>query len=1283
MKNILLIGIGGTGSEAADILDKKIKELGQQSDNNIATIVLDTDTGDIANIKNAVTISMADNGSVGNICDTIGREYIREWFPCEDPNVRSQEMIKGAAQWRKKSYLAFLNAMNKPASRKAFISALERMTIDPNAACEVYIIASIAGGTGSGTFIPLALFVRHYLRRQLQRNPLIYAMLALPDIYADQQIRDNKIKVYANAYAILRELNAINLVTRGYNAGTKDEKRTPIKFKIGNPEEPNVGLLFDSEDKQYWTPEAAPFNQIFLLDRIPNVNSVKAHNIVLANSLYTLLCTEIGAKFDSEASNHELLRSQNNGSNAIFAGISTSQINFPIESILNYLAYSKTVDSCENEWLIIHRETEKEIKQKEQSYKDSGQRFKLDIDEYAEMFLSQLQNEAEKTNPSPIVQIIEEDTTRYNSDGTKVNDPIKKYVDNLNHNITNRLPSTKPVITRIKEVIEQAKSEKEIGYAEINDVANTISSELNRYYKKCIVEIRKNSRIINENILSFDPKELNALDDNLSLIKNVICKSPDLTFDKKYKYIHPVSALTQLCKLMGKVQERIIKYKNLLQWTEIKRGEPTSVKSSLLGLNERNEGKLGSKSIYLGAKEERLLNLLDPEQRDSMYETVSENKSKMKKYNYAADLDFIESDVNEVVETVKNACVSQLNKLVFENLSPSIKLLIEKYRVFFSRFTKEKEDLIEETKSAKRMDSGINDSVINVYSTEEEKEAIKNKIFSSTPNTSEQIEAANNIAGKGVFETVFASAAASNNSKEWNDRDSSSYKLLFANMVNAYKQEISKYEAFENLARCSVIEAMVESAEDSNDFYKLEELFRQYFSKAQKLATPSLRVSTKNNNDLIEPSYILVFMLSYDTAKYIKKNADKFKLSLPSDQSNEEFIISSCAEQFVHRYANNNNVRVVIVKSIASKVLYCTGEIMDITPLRIEKFDELSEDSVYFNNYLKAIEKFKVHETEMWNPHIGNNLHKRGYLPYMNKEMETICDRKMIKALLFGLANNGITYYEGLSKDVRTFKYQFGARKGQIKTDTGEIVTKETLSRLLQWIRNEDEIIEGWSKEFDLDIAKQKAEFPFVSGQADVKNLETKITQTRFLNQLTKLLFEIKDGNTTQKFNIFSFADKIRSSEESSLDCDDAERIIKVAYEVFLELIEYRAPRNQPDVFERIYNHEVDTKIYPSITNYAEEKAKKTKNNNKSDSKEEFTEEYQSLCRQLLDWIYDTGSFMRVSSDIPTDVNGDVIIDQRLTFNDIQSMKNSKDKKGLSKDDDVIDTEEENIDTNK
>ena len=190
MKNILLIGVGGTGSKTVDILFQKVQELGQ-NDNIINAVVFDTDAGDIKKIEWATPIPMADNASVGTICDRIGSNFIREWFPCDDKAIRSQEMFRGASQWRKKSYLAFLNTMNKPKARSSFINILEKMTLDPNAPCEVYVITSVAGGTGSGSFIPIALFAKRYLRKNLGKSPIINAMIALPDIYADGQTPEN------------------------------------------------------------------------------------------------------------------------------------------------------------------------------------------------------------------------------------------------------------------------------------------------------------------------------------------------------------------------------------------------------------------------------------------------------------------------------------------------------------------------------------------------------------------------------------------------------------------------------------------------------------------------------------------------------------------------------------------------------------------------------------------------------------------------------------------------------------------------------------------------------------------------------------------------------------------------------------------------------------------------------------------------------------------------------------------------------------------------------------
>ena len=98
MKNILLIGVGGTGSNAVDMLYRKIATLGKNADNKITALVFDTDKGDIEKISSATAIPMADSRLVGSICDSIGAEALREWFPYKNENVRAQEMIRGASQ---------------------------------------------------------------------------------------------------------------------------------------------------------------------------------------------------------------------------------------------------------------------------------------------------------------------------------------------------------------------------------------------------------------------------------------------------------------------------------------------------------------------------------------------------------------------------------------------------------------------------------------------------------------------------------------------------------------------------------------------------------------------------------------------------------------------------------------------------------------------------------------------------------------------------------------------------------------------------------------------------------------------------------------------------------------------------------------------------------------------------------------------------------------------------------------------------------------------------------
>ena len=1271
MKNILLIGVGGTGSNAVDILTQKRKEFGNQTDNRITSIVFDTDAGSVENISAATVIPMTDNASVGTICDRIGTQYLREWFPCDDTwvdykSVRAQEMVRGASQWRKKSFLAFVNLMNKPMARNTFINALESMVANPGASCEVYVISSVAGGTGSGSFIPIALYTKRYLRKCLGKDPIVNAMIALPDIYADSQTPDNKVKVYANAYAILRELNAINLVAHNFNDDNKTEKKAPVKFRIGDPREPNVGVLFDSEDEQYWTPEAAPFTQIFILDRIPGLKSISAHDMVMADSLYTLICTDIGAAFDSEASNHEILHSQSNGSNAIYAGISTSQIRFPKETILEYLSRRKALGDCEKEWMVLHRKVEATIAENVQQAKDNNDRYVLKDGGYADLVLKALDGLEENGNGLLVSDMVDRGTASRDEEGNKDGNTSDKFYDYLFGELATRLPSAGKYLDGAPKKPDKANQTDKVAKA-----ASDESESLLEYFIDCVNYIKRSSTGIAEAVLTFDENRGMALNKSLSIIE-VILK-------KDNKFIHPVAAMVQLCRLKLKLAEFIEKHKSNV-WGELKKRVIEELPAWAMELDSAPKPKSAARSAYANS----------PSGKNRFADLCNKpNDYKAKRTDARLDMEILRKDYESLINKINRQAVEQLQYAVFKKISDNLDILIEKYRNFFSRFDKEREELEEETKTVLRKDCGTVDSIINVYSSIADKEEILRDVFKNAgPESEAQLVETDDIAGKGVFATAYGAAvAASKQDETWNEKDSRAYRSLFTNMVAAYREYIAKSDAYAKIASFNVVQAIECSCKDKD---KLESEFRTCFSTAQELATPSLRINTGDAcGDLVKPSNVVVFMMSLETGKYIKKNADKLGLHLPANQNKESTVIRSCVEEFVRRYSGDDSARVSIVENMPDDVLYCTVEIMDISPLRIAKFDECGTDNIYFRNYKQALLNAKNYATDMWNPHIGKDLHRRGYLPYMNEAMEEECDIKMIKALLFALSTGGITYTASglaMTNDVYSFRYitSKGDDKRPVFGPDGAMVQMKNVAQLVAWLRNEDDLVDKWSLEFDKAIMDQLNALPNIASNSEVPRLEAAITNSKFISQLKTMLFadpsmkSADDVSADKKvgLGILEFAYYVRTSEESSKDCDDAERILRVAYDVFKQFCAFRAnPELNPERFIQVYRQQIGNIFAGLATSRIFQK----------EAKEESRRIYFD---QFVSWLNGAGVFLNISNSSPIDDKGNVCITDKFDYSEypdvMKALRAVAPKKSVSADKqpaDVVPSDDDYIDT--
>src|SRR5262249_55062753 len=87
----------------------------------------------------------------------------------------------------------------------------------------VYIVTSLAGGTGGGMFIDLAYSVRHLLRQLGYRQLEVLGLLLLPSVEGDATVAGTL--AVGNAFAALTELNHFSAADVTFTA-RYDEKES-------------------------------------------------------------------------------------------------------------------------------------------------------------------------------------------------------------------------------------------------------------------------------------------------------------------------------------------------------------------------------------------------------------------------------------------------------------------------------------------------------------------------------------------------------------------------------------------------------------------------------------------------------------------------------------------------------------------------------------------------------------------------------------------------------------------------------------------------------------------------------------------------------------------------------------------------------------------------------------------------------------------------------------------------------------------------------------------------
>ena len=1162
MKSVLILGVGGTGSRAVNMLQKKINRMGKQEEVNIVSVVLDTNAADEKNIDTATVVSLSDNVTVKTVRERLGAKVCDDWFPA-DKQFDSNNISIGAGQWRKQSYLAFLNAMNGK-QKNNLDRALEMLAdkSSPSISIDVYTVASLAGGTGSGSFIPLTLYVKKRLRELFGEKTTIHAraMLACPDIYEGKQNDPlNITSIYANAYAILRELNAINQVVYGLNNANYDDGtgeiarrgRTPVRFRLGSEDSP-VGVLFDSQDPRFHTPEAAPFERVCMMEKIVNVSSILAHDEALANSLYSLICTKAGGELDSIWSNEEKKRANETGHNCMYAGIGSAEIQYPVDELLEYFAWRKTREDAEGAWLTLHTATEEQIAEKRKLAKEMRKEYHMSTLDYAKIF-TDAQKAEEMTETSNVTELIRGATKYYVEKDGKVEtkDVFKRYWEMLAKELVARIPDKSEAKNEISEVSPVANTgflaSKDAKRAKANNVcsnAEDIYDILNDYYRNAVESIRSQLGVCNDAVLPMDSKKDPHANMALSFVENVLMRDGS--------YIHPVAAMVQLCTLRLAIQEKLASLKGA-EWKDVGSLDIGRLPMDFLTCDEENggQGDKARKSAYVALGDDRFATLLGEEGKKKYSETSTE---------YAVDSAALIIDGISILDRLYAEAGQMLLRRVLNTLAERTDALIESYRSFFCRFAEQKERLADNVKRAELDKASSNDtSCVYVGASVESRRRHYERMMEENMSSDGE-KMANHVAGESVFAVAYSMSCAKRGTGNEEERlDATS---VFHTMHEANKAQLAQNDYCAALKAKNVFEVIAD--ENAKGAYEAGKLA---VNTAYEMAKPALQVATGGQH-----KNQAVVLVPKNLEKYLEKNGDLFGLSVGAGDAR------ACADDLVTRWCPESFVR--IEDSVPANTLFICRALMSVNSVDIVKVNESSGEDGYYKRYLEAIRIGEEQKNDSMFPHLGFNWHKRGYLPFINSELEAAADAKMIKALLYAIMNGEITFSVQYSDKA----FRFGTEK--IVGD-GKFVDENNLLGLLSWLRPQNDKIEKWSAEFDRNVEEQLKALPKTGFAHQIPEAKAALTTTAYLKRLRRNIFEVIAKNssgaaqtTLEKnlnMNLFEFAYRIKNEEEGmgGYDCNDAEKILKVGSDLLWYLCE-RVVSSEKDQFFEVYQWELD-----------------------------------------------------------------------------------------------------------
>jgi hypothetical protein len=376
----LFVGLGGSGGRAVRRIAKHLRaraDFGVRYEGLVRFLAIDTNEADLARLRTAPgaiqsTVAISDfdkveysalrRGESFADADPYFTQWVHPWYRFRE------ESGAGAGQIRIESRLGFNRAVEVgtlSARLSEIIDALrhhgEGMR-KSDAAVQVFVYFSIAGGTGSGGFLPFSYLVRDALGDKRAR---LFGFAILPEAFEVVAGR-NRDGVYANGYAALKELEHLMKLDTSTS---------------GSPTE--IPFHYDPRNKSRTKVVRRPFDLVYVVDR-PAHFSVDEVGEALADASYIQIFSPILGDQQGDYDNYTkesraLFPSElgGDGYTAFYGTLGASLMLLPRRDLLAYCA-RRYAASAVRRYLLLDDPRLVSEQQREQF-----KRFALDPDELA------------------------------------------------------------------------------------------------------------------------------------------------------------------------------------------------------------------------------------------------------------------------------------------------------------------------------------------------------------------------------------------------------------------------------------------------------------------------------------------------------------------------------------------------------------------------------------------------------------------------------------------------------------------------------------------------------------------------------------------------------------------------------------------------------------------------------------------------------------------------------------------------------------------------------------